>query len=172
LFSRANAYNVEDQTVSLLHNLKKKCLKIHLKNQTESQPTPSSSESTTTQSSKDSNEYEQYLEMSKKQDFTELAKLNFITREGERLSFRTFTERCIGVDTAGRPIVMVVGAHLPVKDVNLDHLLLYVISVMDSIVNSDYALIFVQSGQSAANRFYSNSFYYSTHLWIDLLSHG
>jgi hypothetical protein len=54
------------------------------KNQPEAQPTPTpTAEATTTPTpTKESNEYEQYLEMSKKQDFTELAKLNFITREG------------------------------------------------------------------------------------------
>jgi hypothetical protein len=56
------------------------------------------------------------------------------------------------VDTAGRPLVMVVGAHLPVKEVDLDHLLLFVIKKLDSIVSGEYALVYVQSGSSSANR--------------------
>eukprot|EP01114_Cavostelium_apophysatum_P016541 TRINITY_DN4728_c0_g1_i1.p1 TRINITY_DN4728_c0_g1~~TRINITY_DN4728_c0_g1_i1.p1 ORF type:complete len:615 (+),score=174.42 TRINITY_DN4728_c0_g1_i1:70-1914(+) len=88
--------------------------------------------------SSSSDEYARYLEQSKKENFVEEAKLNFIYQAGN--------------DTAGRPVIVVLYANLPVKSVNMDRLLLYVISVMDSIVKSDYSIVFVQTNGSSANR--------------------
>lgn len=82
--------------------------------------------------------YEDYVAKSKKEDFSEEEKLKFIYRGG--------------MDLAGRPLVIIVGALLPAKKLDPDRLFLYVISFMDSFVENEYALIYLHSGFSAANR--------------------
>lgn len=91
-----------------------------------------------TSEEKEGEEYQSYLALSQGHDFTELAQLQFLTTPG--------------TDTAGRPIVMVVPAHLPVKKIDFDKLLLFVIHVMDSLVEREYSLVYVQSGASSQNR--------------------
>eukprot|EP01118_Nematostelium_gracile_P016965 TRINITY_DN7122_c0_g1_i2.p1 TRINITY_DN7122_c0_g1~~TRINITY_DN7122_c0_g1_i2.p1 ORF type:complete len:178 (-),score=42.94 TRINITY_DN7122_c0_g1_i2:972-1505(-) len=83
-------------------------------------------------------EYNRLLEVAKRREFPELEKLDFLS--------------LLGKDTAGRPAVMLVSAHLPVKSIDLDDLLLFVIKKMDHIVNNEYAAVIVQSGSSSANR--------------------
>eukprot|EP01119_Soliformovum_irregulare_P008996 TRINITY_DN22107_c0_g1_i1.p1 TRINITY_DN22107_c0_g1~~TRINITY_DN22107_c0_g1_i1.p1 ORF type:complete len:423 (-),score=94.69 TRINITY_DN22107_c0_g1_i1:163-1404(-) len=83
-------------------------------------------------------EYERLLERARSMDFTELKQLNLISHPG--------------FDTAGRPIALIVQAHLPEKNVDFDRLLLYVISVMDPITEKEYSIVLVQSGSTFANR--------------------
>jgi len=82
--------------------------------------------------------YEELLELFKTIDFTEIEKLKFITKEG--------------VDLKGRPIIQVQGDKILLKTYNLGHLLIFAVKFIDQIVDSDYSLIYLQSGSSSANR--------------------
>ena len=56
------------------------------------------------------------------------------------------------MDNLGRPIIVVVAAFLPAKNIDPDRFLLYVINEMDSIVVNDYSLVYVHSYFSSSNR--------------------
>lgn len=77
--------------------------------------------------------YARYLRQSRETDLSEIARHNIIYPSG--------------VDQQGRPVVVVVGAHFPTnqsQDV-LTKVLLYVIRVMDHIVNKDYVIVYLHS---------------------------
>lgn len=58
----------------------------------------------------------------------------------------------VGKDKKGRPIVMLVAAHLNPKTLDLDSFLLYIIHLLDNLVNNEYSVVYVHSGASSANK--------------------
>ncbi|RQM25276.1 hypothetical protein B5M09_008462 [Aphanomyces astaci] len=70
--------------------------------------------------------YQAYVHQAKQEDFQDIAALGLIYRAG--------------VDHAGGPVLMVVGKHLPSSSVDLDRVLLYVIHVMDAVVEQKYSV--------------------------------
>ncbi|RHY44277.1 hypothetical protein DYB38_007536 [Aphanomyces astaci] len=70
--------------------------------------------------------YQAYVHQAKQEDFQDIAALGLIYRAG--------------VDHAGAPVLMVVGKHLPSSSVDLDRVLLYVIHVMDAVVEQKYSV--------------------------------
>jgi hypothetical protein len=57
-----------------------------------------------------------------------------------------------GQDKERRPVIIVVGSHMPAKRVDLERVLMFIISKMDRIVESDYSIIYVHSNISAENK--------------------
>jgi Rho GTPase-activating protein 1 len=90
------------------------------------------------QQSKAEADYERYLMLSRSEDFSAIEPLNIIYQSG--------------VDRQGRPVVVIVAQNVPAKKINMDSLLLYVIKVMDDIVERHYALVFCNTNMSASNR--------------------
>lgn len=85
------------------------------------------------------NTYAKYLELSKKEDLSKIKQMDFLSQHGR--------------DKLGRPIVMIVAAHLNLKTgIDLDQLLRFIIYTMDAIVENDYSIMFVHSCASSANR--------------------
>jgi len=80
--------------------------------------------------------YARYLKRSRETDLSEIARCNLIYPSG--------------ADQAGRPVVVVVGTHFPTQQTPelLERILLYVIRVMDPIVNKDYAIVYLHSNMS------------------------
>eukprot|EP00026_Physarum_polycephalum_P000798 Phypoly_transcript_00799.p1 GENE.Phypoly_transcript_00799~~Phypoly_transcript_00799.p1 ORF type:complete len:559 (+),score=118.07 Phypoly_transcript_00799:2347-4023(+) len=80
--------------------------------------------------------YARYLRQSRETDLSEIARCNLIYPSG--------------VDQQGRPVVVVVGAHFPTKQTPevLGSVLLYVIRVMDHIVNKDYVIVYLHSNMT------------------------
>jgi len=80
--------------------------------------------------------YARYLRQSRETDLSEIARHNLIYPSG--------------VDQMGRPVVVVVGAHFPTKQTPemLTMVLLYVIRVMDHIVNKDYVIVYLHSNMT------------------------
>jgi len=79
--------------------------------------------------------YEQYLKKSKTEDLSDIAKLNIIYQSG--------------VDIHGRPVVVIIGWNLPVEQLNMDRVLLYMIRVMHPIAERDFIIIYLHSDQSS-----------------------
>jgi len=89
---------------------------------------------------KENIEYQYYLERSKELDFSEESKFRFLYRCGN--------------DSSGRPVVVIVSANFPPpKSTDMERLLLYVIYLMDPIVNDPYILIYVQTNSSSGNSY-------------------
>jgi O-acetyl-ADP-ribose deacetylase (regulator of RNase III) len=80
--------------------------------------------------------YARYLRQSREADLSEIARHNLIYPSG--------------VDQQGRPVVVVVGSHFPTKQTPelLSLVLLYVIRVMDNIVNKDYVIVYLHSNMT------------------------
>jgi len=78
--------------------------------------------------------YDQYLKKSKIEDLSDIAKLNIIYQSG--------------VDIHNRPVVVIIGWNLPVAQVNMDRVLLYMIRVMHPIAEKDFVIIYLHSDQS------------------------
>jgi len=57
-----------------------------------------------------------------------------------------------GVDREGRPVIVIVGHHLPAKDVEMDRVWLYMISVMDDVVKVPYVVVYLHTLASAESR--------------------
>ena len=80
--------------------------------------------------------YARYLRQSRETDLSEIARHNIIYPSG--------------VDLQGRPVVVVVGSHFPTKQTPelLGMVLLYVIRVMDHIVNKDYVIVYLHANMT------------------------
>jgi hypothetical protein len=80
--------------------------------------------------------YARYLRQSRETDLSEIARYNLIYPSGS--------------DQQGRPVVVVVGSHFPTKQTPelLGMVLLYVIRVMDHIVNKDYVIVYLHSNMT------------------------
>jgi len=72
------------------------------------------------------------------ENFSNFAPLNFLYQSGK--------------DPYGRPIVVIIGANLPARTIDLERVMLYAISVMDPIVESDYVLVYVHTNLSSDNK--------------------
>lgn len=83
-------------------------------------------------------QYQELLNAAKKEDFRDLREADCLYRSG--------------YDSEGRSIVVLIGSNLPGKTVCLDHLLLYMIYTLDSIVENDYVVAYFAAGQSSENR--------------------
>jgi hypothetical protein len=82
--------------------------------------------------------YERLLRDSREEDLSDIAKLGFIYKSGR--------------DVNGRVIVVIVARHLPVNAIDMNRVLLYIIRVMDSIVERDYSVVYVHSNVQSANQ--------------------
>ncbi|ETV80554.1 hypothetical protein H257_06088 [Aphanomyces astaci] len=82
--------------------------------------------------------YQAYVHQAKQEDFQDIAALGLIYRAG--------------VDHAGGPVLMVVGKHLPSSSVDLDRVLLYVIHVMDAVVEQKYSVVYAHGGVTDQNQ--------------------
>ncbi|ETW08248.1 hypothetical protein H310_00885 [Aphanomyces invadans] len=76
--------------------------------------------------------YQEYVHQARHEDFQDIARLGLIHRAG--------------VDHAGAPVLMVVGKNLPSEAVDLDRVLLYVIHVMDAVVDRKYSVVYAHGG--------------------------
>ncbi|KAK3096670.1 hypothetical protein FSP39_002249 [Pinctada imbricata] len=81
--------------------------------------------------------YERLLKRSKTEDLTDIAAL--------RCLYRT------GVDRFGRPVVIFVGKHFPSKSIDLERALLYLIRVMEPVVESDYVVVYFHTQTTSEN---------------------
>ncbi|CAK4675597.1 hypothetical protein LEN26_011562 [Aphanomyces euteiches] len=82
--------------------------------------------------------YQSYLDQAKHQDLQDIAKLKLIYRAG--------------LDHAGAPVLMVVGKNLPVDAVDLERVMLYIIRVMDAVVERKYTVIYAHGEVTEANQ--------------------
>ncbi|KAH9500144.1 Ganglioside-induced differentiation-associated protein 2 [Bulinus truncatus] len=82
--------------------------------------------------------YEILLKRAKTEDLTEIAALHCI--------FRT------GVDRLGRPIVVVVGKNYPAHSANPEKTLLYMIRIMDPVVETDYVIVYFHTQTTGKNQ--------------------
>ncbi|KAH9084864.1 hypothetical protein Ae201684P_002101 [Aphanomyces euteiches] len=82
--------------------------------------------------------YQSYLDQAKHQDLQDIAKLKLIYRAG--------------VDHAGAPVLMVVGKNLPVDAVDLERVMLFIIRVMDAVVERKYTVIYAHGEVTEANQ--------------------
>jgi hypothetical protein len=83
------------------------------------------------------NRYERLLRRAKTDDLTEFSNLRCLYLNGE--------------DRHGRPVVVFVGRRLNFNDVDPEKVLVYLISVLDQIVNRDYVVIYFHSLTQAQN---------------------
>ncbi|KYQ99745.1 RhoGAP domain-containing protein [Tieghemostelium lacteum] len=83
-------------------------------------------------------EYNEYLQKSKQQTFAEIEKLNFIYHAGK--------------DNLGRHLIVIIAAHLPVKETDMEKVLLYTISIMDPVVEGDYVLVYCHTNMNNSNK--------------------
>ena len=68
--------------------------------------------------------YERLLRDSRSEDLSDIARLGFIYKSGR--------------DINGRVVIVIVARHLPAKAIDMNRVLLYIIRVMDSIVEREY----------------------------------
>jgi len=57
-----------------------------------------------------------------------------------------------GKDTFDRPVVVIIASHIPARKVKPELMLLYLIHVMDKVVEQEYTLVYCHTQMSAANR--------------------
>ncbi|GMI44067.1 hypothetical protein TrCOL_g2869 [Triparma columacea] len=82
--------------------------------------------------------YERMLRDSRAEDLSDVAKLGFIYKSGR--------------DINGSTIIVIVARHLPAKKVDMNRVLLYIIRVMDSIVEKSYSIVYVHSQMQSQNQ--------------------
>jgi hypothetical protein len=82
--------------------------------------------------------YERMLRDSRAEDLSDVAKLGFIYKSGR--------------DINGSTIIVIVARHLPAKKVDMNRVLLYIIRVMDSIVERSYSIVYVHSQMQSQNQ--------------------
>lgn len=82
--------------------------------------------------------YNKYLRMARDEDLTDLAQLNFVYQSG--------------CDGQGRPIICIVASHLPAATADLSRVLLYLIKVLDPLVQNDYNIIYFHTNITSGNR--------------------
>ncbi|EAL66631.1 RhoGAP domain-containing protein [Dictyostelium discoideum AX4] len=83
-------------------------------------------------------EYNEYLTKSKSQRFPEIEALNFIYPAGK--------------DNLGRTIIVIIASHLPVREMDMERVLLYTISIMDPVVEEEYVLVYVHTNMNNSNK--------------------
>ena len=82
--------------------------------------------------------YAKFLERSKRADLKDLERFKFIYTSGK--------------DKKGRPIIVFVASHLPASNVDMDRVLLYIISVMDPVVSEPYNLVYLHTNIADGNK--------------------
>jgi len=82
--------------------------------------------------------YAEFLKRSETVDFSAIAALNAVFLAGQ--------------DSMKRPIVVVMIERFSVKQINMDDLFLYIIKIMDPIVEKDYVLIYVHTNIDSSKR--------------------
>jgi hypothetical protein len=82
--------------------------------------------------------YSRYLKRAMASRFDEFQKMSFCYE--------------CGTDILGRPIVVFVAKNLPAKEVNMEHVLLFIIKTLHTVVDRDYVAVLFQSESTAANR--------------------
>ncbi|GMI30816.1 hypothetical protein TeGR_g3626, partial [Tetraparma gracilis] len=82
--------------------------------------------------------YERLLRDSRAADLSDIAKLGFIYKSGR--------------DINGRIVVVIVARHLPAKAIDMNRVLLYIIRVMDTIVEREYSVVYVHSQMQSQNQ--------------------
>eukprot|EP01113_Clastostelium_recurvatum_P025763 TRINITY_DN3097_c2_g1_i2.p1 TRINITY_DN3097_c2_g1~~TRINITY_DN3097_c2_g1_i2.p1 ORF type:complete len:642 (-),score=124.69 TRINITY_DN3097_c2_g1_i2:27-1865(-) len=75
--------------------------------------------------------YTRILKNARKEDLSDIAQLNIIYQAG--------------VDQFNRPIVVVVGHHIPALLVDMERVLMYIIRTMDPIVDREYVIVYLHS---------------------------
>eukprot|EP00462_Mataza_sp_D1_P025002 CAMPEP_0175135100 /NCGR_PEP_ID=MMETSP0087-20121206/8533_1 /TAXON_ID=136419 /ORGANISM="Unknown Unknown, Strain D1" /LENGTH=519 /DNA_ID=CAMNT_0016417709 /DNA_START=61 /DNA_END=1620 /DNA_ORIENTATION=+ len=83
--------------------------------------------------------YKTILSRAENEYLEDLAQLKFIYQSG--------------VDHSGRPIIIFVASLVPAKTVDLERIMLYIIKVMDPIVESDFNIIYVHTNFRSQNKF-------------------
>jgi len=78
------------------------------------------------------------LRDSRAEDLSDIAKLGFIYKSGR--------------DINGSTIIVIVARHLPAKAIDMNRVLLYIIRVMDSIVERSYSIVYVHSAMQSQNQ--------------------
>lgn len=82
--------------------------------------------------------YERLLRDSRAEDLSDIAKLGFIYKSGR--------------DLGGRMVVVIVARRLPAVSIDMNRVLLYIIRVMDSIVDKEYSIVYVHSTMKSKNQ--------------------
>ncbi|XP_076445634.1 protein GDAP2 homolog [Babylonia areolata] len=81
--------------------------------------------------------YETLLKKARTEDLTDIASLRCMYRSG--------------VDRHGRPVIVFVGSNISVKDVDMQRVLLYMVKVMDTVVDTPYVVVYFHTLTSGAN---------------------
>lgn len=81
--------------------------------------------------------YEKLLRRAKTEDLTEISGIGCLYQ--------------CGVDRLGRPVIVFIGKWFPATKINLEKALLYVIHLMDPIVNGDYVIVYFHTLTSNNN---------------------
>lgn len=82
--------------------------------------------------------YQMALSKAKREDFEDLRRLKFLYNGG--------------VDRSGSPVIVYQGANLPVDDVDLDRVALFVIQSMDAVVEKQYSVLYIHAGVTDENQ--------------------
>jgi Rho GTPase-activating protein 1 len=75
--------------------------------------------------------YQHYLNLARREDFSQLSPLNIVDVSGR--------------DMQGRPMVVFIGANLPRHKVDMENLLLFLIHLMHNLVTEPYTLVYIHS---------------------------
>ncbi|XP_060077351.1 protein GDAP2 homolog [Ylistrum balloti] len=81
--------------------------------------------------------YDRLMKRARTEDLTDIAALKCLYRSG--------------VDKFGRPVVIFVGKHFPAATVNLEKALLYMLRVMEPVVESDYVVVYLHTQTMGSN---------------------
>lgn len=81
--------------------------------------------------------YERLLKRARSEDLTDISALRCLYRTGQ--------------DRFGRPVVVFVGRNFPANTVNKEKALLYMIRVLDPIVDRDYVVVYFHTRTTSAN---------------------
>ena len=82
--------------------------------------------------------YSQYVRRARGEELEDIAALGILSRAG--------------ADSLGRPVVLFAGAALPVAEVDMERVLLYMVRVLDPIVERPYVIVYLHTGVTDANR--------------------
>lgn len=82
--------------------------------------------------------YQRWLRRARTEDFSSLIRLKMLYQSG--------------VDFLGRPVVVFVGRHFQVRNIDLNKAVAYFINVLDKIVNRDYVIVYLHTLSSEENQ--------------------
>ncbi|DBA04137.1 TPA: hypothetical protein N0F65_004245 [Lagenidium giganteum] len=82
--------------------------------------------------------YQRALAKAQREDFEDLKALKFIYNGG--------------VDHSGSPVIVYISGNLPIDDVDLDRVMLFIIYTLDGIVENTYSVLYVHSGVLGENQ--------------------